>query len=93
MLRLPLVFGAQCAMAWFFYRSRTVSHAIWTNSDFVVFGLPLVVGFAVATGILFLSLPQVSAPKRMAATVGLAAAGAAVSSLVGTMIAFNLYGT
>src|SRR6266404_3900560 len=93
MLRLALVFGAHGAMALFFYRSRAVSHAFWTNSDLVVLGLPLVVGFAVSAGILFLSLPQVSASKRMVATFGLAAVGAAVSSLVGTVIAFNLYGT
>jgi hypothetical protein len=93
MLRLPVVFGAQGTMAWFFYRSRTVSHAFWTDSDFVVFGLPLVTGFAVSACILFLSFPQVSASKRVAATFGLSSVGAAVASFVGTVVAFNLYGT
>ena len=89
MLRLPLVFGAQGAMAWFFYRSRVVSHASWTESDFVVFGLPLLVGFAVSLLVLFLGFPQMPAGKRMT----MSAVGAVISSFVGTVIAFNLYGT
>ena len=88
-LTLLLIFGAQGGMAWFFYRSRAVSHALWTDSDFVVFGLPLVVGFAVSAGVLFLSLPQICTSKRMAATLGLSGVGAVVSSFVGTVIAFN----
>ena len=90
---LTLVFGAQGATAWLFYRSRAVSHASWTDSDFVVFGLPLVVGFTVSACVLFFSFPQMSAPKRLGATLGLSAVGAAISSFVGTVIAFNLYGT
>jgi hypothetical protein len=92
-LTLPLVFGAQGAMAWFFYRSRAVSHASWTNSDFVVFGLPLAIGFAVSACILFFTFPQMSASKRMTAIFGLSTVGAAISSFVGTVIAVNLYGT
>jgi hypothetical protein len=92
-LALPLVFGAQGAMAWFFYRSRAVSHALWTDSDFVVFGLPLVFGFAVSACVLFLSFPRTSPSKRMTATFGLSAAGAVISSFAATVIAFNLYGT
>ena len=86
---LPMVFGAQGAMAWFLYRSRAVSHASWTESDFVVFGLPLVIGFAVSLLVLFLGFPQMSAGKRMT----MSAVGAVISSFVGTVIAFNLYGT
>ena len=84
-----MVFGAEAAMAWFFYRSRAVSHASWTESDFVVFGLPLLVGFAVSLLVLFLGFPQMSAGKRMT----MSAVGAVISSFVGTVIAFNLYGT
>jgi len=86
---LPIVFAAEVAMAWFFYRSRVVSHASWTKSDFVVFGLPLLVGFAVSLLLLFLSFPQMSNGKRMT----MSAVGAVISSFVGTVIAFNLYGT
>ena len=90
---LLMVFGAQGALAWLLYRSRAVSHASWTDSDFVVFGLPLVVGFAVSVSVLFFSFPQMSASKRMTAIFGLSAVGAVISSFVGTVIAFNLYGT
>ncbi len=86
---LPMVFGAQGAMAWFLYRSRAVSHASWTESDFVVFGLPLVIGFAVSLLVLFLGFPQMSDLKRMT----MSAVGAVISSFVATVIAFNLYGT
>ena len=86
---LPMVFGAQAAMAWFLYRSRAVSHASGTESDFVVFDLPLVVGFAVSLFVMFLGFPKMSAAKRMT----MSAVGAVISSFVGTVIAFNLYGT
>lgn len=93
MMTLPLVFGAQAAMAWLFYRSRAVSHASWTESDLVVFGLPLLVGFTVSACVLFLSVPRMSTPKRIAATFGLSAVGAILASFVGTVIALNSYGT
>ena len=93
LLTLPLVFGAQGAMAWLFYRSRAVSHSTWTDSDLVVFALPLLVGFAVSACVLFLSFPQVSTAKRMTATFAISAVGAVISSFVGSVIAFNLYGT
>ena len=80
-------------MAWFFYRNRAVSHALWADSDVVVFDLPFLVGFAASACVLFMSLPHISTSKRMAATFGLSAVGAVVSSFVGTVIAFNLYGT
>ena len=86
-LPLGLVFGAQAVMAWFFYRSRVKSQASWTDSDLVVLGLPLVVGFAAAASVLFFSFPQ----KRLPAILGLSAAGAVISSFVGLLIAFNLY--
>ena len=84
---MPLVCGAQVAMALFFYRSRAVSHAVWTDSDLVVFGFPVVVGFAAFACVL------VSPAKRMADTLGPAAAAAVVSFFVSILIAFNLYGT
>ncbi len=90
---LPLVFGAQGVMAWFYYRSRVVSHASWADSDFVVFDLPLVVGFAVSACILFFRFPLMSISKRIGVTFALSVAGAVISSFVGTVIAFNLYGT
>ena len=93
LLALAIVFGAEGVLQWFFYRSRAVSHAAWTNSDFVVFGAPLVVGFAAAACILFLSLHRVSPVKRMLVTLGASAAGAAVSSFAGMIVGFNLYGT
>ena len=93
LLTLPVVFGAQVAMEWFFYRSRVISHTPWTHSDLVVFGVPLLVGFAAAAFILFLSFPKIATLKRMLVTVGASATGAFISSFVGTLIAFNLYGT
>jgi hypothetical protein len=86
---LAVVFGVQGVMAWFFYRSRAVSHVSWTGSDFIVFVLPLIIGFAVAACVLFYSVPR----EHLAAILGLSAIGAVISSFVGTVIAFNLYGT
>ncbi|HTD88601.1 MAG TPA: hypothetical protein VK850_18665 [Candidatus Binatia bacterium] len=91
--KLAVVFGAQGVLAWLFYRSRAVSHLSWTDSDFAVFGLPLVIGFAVAALIVFMSFPQSPPSKRLTATFGLPAVGAVISSYIGTVIAFNLYGT
>ena len=88
-LKLAVVFGIQGVMAWFFYRCRVISQASWAGSDFVVFVLPLLVGFAVATCVLFLGFHR----KRIATTLGLSAIGAVVASIAGTVIAFNLYGT
>jgi hypothetical protein len=93
LLTLSVVFGAQVTMEWFFYRSRVISHAAWARSDLVVFGLPVVVGFAVAACILFLSFPKIATLKRMLVTLGVSATGAVISSFVGALIAFNLYGT
>jgi|GEM_PF-4752224 len=92
-ITMTLVCGAQVAMALFFYRSRAVSHAAWTGSDLVVFGFPVVVGFAVFACVLFMSFPLVSPAKRMAITLGPAIAAAVVSFFVSILIAFNLYGT
>ncbi|HMJ88679.1 MAG TPA: hypothetical protein VK530_02625 [Candidatus Acidoferrum sp.] len=88
-LKLALVFGIQGTLAWFFYRCRAISHESWAGSDFVVFVLPLLVGFAVASGVLFFSFHR----TRIAAALGLSALGAVVVSFAGTGIAFNLYGT
>ena len=88
-LTVAPIFGAQGAMAWLFYRSRVVSHASWTDSDLVVFGLPLVAGAVVSFGVLFFRFPQISVSKRF----GISGVGAVFSSFVGTTVAFNLYGT
>jgi hypothetical protein len=92
-LTLPLVYGVQGALACLLYRSRVVSHASWTGSDFLVFGVPLMVGFAGSVCILFFSLPKMLVSKRVAALFGLSAVGTAISSLIGVVVAFNLYGT
>jgi hypothetical protein len=96
-LKLAVVFSSQGVLAWLFYRSRVVLragfHPSWTDSDFTVFGMPLLIGFALAALVLFSSFSQLSASKCIAATFGLSAAGAVAASLVGTVIAFNLYGT
>jgi hypothetical protein len=88
-LKSAVIFGIQGVMAWFFYRCRVISHASWAGSDFVVFVLPLFVGFAVAAWVLLISFHR----KRIAAALGLSAIGAMVASFIGTVIAFNLYGT
>jgi hypothetical protein len=66
-----------------------ISHESWTSSDFVLFVLPLLIGFAVTACARFFSFRR----KRIGATLGLPAVGAVVASFVGTVIAFNLYGT
>lgn len=91
-LKLAVVFSGQSVMAWLFYRSRALSHSFWTDSDVVVFGLPLAVGFSVSAWILFLGFPPMAASLRMTAIFGLSGVGAVISSYVGTVIAFNLYG-
>ena len=88
-LKLAVIFGIQAVMAWFFYRCRVISNQSWAGSDFVVFVLPLLGGFAVAACVLFFSFHQ----KRIVATLGLSAVGAVIASFAGTVIAFNLYGT
>jgi len=59
----------------------------------IVFGLPLVLGFAAAAAVLFLSVfrnwPN---SKRGPVIFGLAVAGAVASSAVGVVIGLNLYG-
>jgi hypothetical protein len=87
-LKLLTVFIGQAVMGWLFYRSRVVTHSRWAESDFIVFGAPLMVGFFVASLVVFFSGSQ-----RGPAMFGLAACGAAASSLVGSVIGFNLYGT
>lgn len=52
----PVVLGVRGAMALFFYRSRAVSHASWTDSDLIVFGLPFMLGIAVSAYVLFVSV-------------------------------------
>jgi len=76
-------------MAWIFYRSRAVAHLAWADSDLVVFVLPLLLGFVFSALVLWRS----ALSKRGAAVFGLAAICALISSFVGTMVGFNLYGT
>jgi hypothetical protein len=97
-LKLAVIFGGQGVLACQFYQSRVVElrpgfPPSWTDSDFIWFGLPFVIGFVLAALVLFSSFSQLPASKRIAATLGLSAAGAVVASFVGTVIAFNLYGT
>ena len=87
--KLVFVCIAQAVMAWFFYRSRAVAHSAWANSDFVVFVVPLVLGFAISALVLWRS----SSPKRWTAVFGVATTCALISSFVGTVVGFNLYGT
>ena len=89
----PLVFGAQVAMALFFYRSRAVSHASWTESDWVVFGFPTLAGFAAFAFISFLSIPYESPATRTVVALGLSVTAAVISFFVGMLIAVNVYGT
>src|SRR4051812_8867587 len=91
--KLALVFVTQGVLAWFFYRSRVVSHSSWADSDLVVFVLPLVIGLAASNWVLFYAFRRVAASKRLAIAFGLSTVGAFISSYVGTVIAFNLYGT
>ena len=93
LVALPVVFGAQGAIQWFFYRSRVVSRATWADSDLVVFGLPLALGAAAAAYILFMSLSRVSTPKRILISLAGSCVGALLSSYAGVVVAFNLYGT
>ena len=93
-LKLLVICAGQAVMAWLFYRSRAVSHSSWADSDFVVFGVPLIVGFVVFMAVLFPSaFPTLPTSKRAPAIFGLAASGALISSFIGTVIGFNLYGT
>ena len=86
--------GGQCVMAWFFYRSQVVSHMSWADSEWVVFGLPLATGFAFYTWIMIHSaFPQMSVVKRAVVILVISAAVAVISSILGSIIGFNLYGT
>jgi hypothetical protein len=87
-LKLLVVFAAQAAMAWLFYRCRAVSHLPWADSDLLVFGAPLIFGFLAAATVLFFS-----GAHRRSVMFGLVAASVVVSSFVGIVIGFNLYGT
>ena len=94
MPKLLAVFGSQCVMAWFFYRSRALLHSSWTDSDLVVFGLPVAVGFAVSAVVMFrAAFPKMPTSRRIPAILGLSAGSAVISSFVGTVIGFNLDGT
>jgi hypothetical protein len=92
--KLLIVFVGQSVMAWFFYRSRVISHSVWTDSDLIVFDLPLALGFVVSAMVLYLSaFPALPPFKRALAVFVIAAGGAVISSFIGTVIGFNLYGT
>jgi hypothetical protein len=93
LVKLALVFGSQGVVAWYFYRNRVVTHASWTGSDLLVFGLPLLLGFGVSARVLFVRFREISASPRLPTILAVAAGGAVVSSCVSTVIAFNLYGT
>lgn len=84
-----IAFFAQAAMVWYFYRCRVVSHTSWAESDFVVFALPCVAGFAMVVAILSFG----SRRKRIGEILVLSTAGTVAALLLGSVIAFNLYGT
>jgi hypothetical protein len=86
-------FSGQAVMTWLCYRSRAVSCSSWSDSDFVVFGLPFLAGFIVSAAIAFLSYPELPTSKRLTRTLVLSTAIAIASFFVGALIAFNLYGT
>jgi hypothetical protein len=92
--KLLLVCTIQAVLCWLFYRSRVVAHSPWADSDLLVFAVPLAAGFAASALVLFRAgfAPAV-ASKRGAAVFALAAACALISSFVGTVVSFNLYGT
>jgi hypothetical protein len=92
-IKLAIVFSLQAMMGWFFYRCRAISHFRWASSDFIIFILPLLIGFGVAAAIVFLSFPRISLAKRTTAALGLSVVGAVISSYVGIFIGANLYGT
>ena len=92
--KLLVVSFVQALMAWFFYRCRVRSHSHWTDSDFIVFGVPLLAGFAAFALILFRSaFAKRSSSKRGVIIFGISAGGALLSSFVGAIVGFNLYGT
>jgi hypothetical protein len=84
--KLLLVCTAQTTLAWLFYRSRLVTHMAWAESDFVVFVLPFLLGCSLSALVLWRSLKHDTA-------IGVAVICALVSSFVGMVIGFNLYGT
>ena len=92
--KLSLVCVIQAVLCWLLYRSRVVAHAHWADSDLLVFAVPLAAGFAASALVLFRAgfAPAV-ASKRGAAVFALAAACALISSSVGAVVSFNLYGT
>ena len=85
-LKLSVVYLGQVFVAWLLYRSRAISHSYWANSDFVVFGVPLLVGFVLS------ALVSYSVVKRASSAFWIAGVGAVASSLVAAVIGFNLYG-
>ena len=91
--RLLLVCLCQAALTWFLYRGRVVGHYPWAASDLVVFGLPLVIGFGVLALLLVSAFAKINAWKRGVAAFGLAMVCAVMSSFVGAIVGFNLYGT
>lgn len=92
-IKLFVLFVLQAVTTGFFYRCRAISHFLWSDSDFVVFALPFLIGLAVAATIVFRSFTQASPAKRTATVLGLSITGAFLASFIGTVVAFNLYGT
>lgn len=92
--KLLLVCVIQAVLCGLFYRSRVVAHSSWAGSDLLVFAVPLAAGFAASALVLFRSgFAATVASKRGAAVIALAAACALISSFVGAVVSFNLYGT
>jgi hypothetical protein len=93
-IKAVLLFVAQAAVAWFFYRCRATSHFAWTNSDFVVFGVPLLAGFVAFVFVLFRSaFRNTPSSKRALFIFCISAICSLIASFVGAVVGFNLYGT
>lgn len=69
-IKLAIAFSLQAVMTVFLYRDRAIAHAPWVNSDFIVFGLPLLMGLAVVAAILFFSFPLMSFARRTKVALG-----------------------
>ena len=88
-LKLIFVCTCQALLAWLLYRCRALGHCSWADSDFLVFGVPLLAGFAAAAFVLF----RAGVAKSTETLFGLAAILALAASFVGDVVGFNLYGT
>jgi hypothetical protein len=69
------------------------SHSAWTNSDSVVFGLPLLAGFISIAVLLLRSAYKISSSKRVLIIFCISAVFASFASLFGAAVGSNMYGS